>query len=410
MLQILIKEKSQLRQELIKYLKNCTDIKNEEIQEIPSNEVSDIKERVSRLLDESRRELTQLRKTEHLMKLYKKMVYPAANQLAPSKLQFGDSETVVGIKQFFNNYLQVLEKSVNEELDYNFNIHSGELGKKIEQFLGNLSELQTESKNKTDVLSIRPQDRTDFSQIMKQEISNYYQLLLKKIDLAFEFLEQELNSQLLNLNSENKSLLIDHNIDFNASAYITNVVKMDRPFEAVIPRKNWLDHIMGARKYQMLFIMIISTFGLSFLRQMKWFMVPTSFILIGFGIRSIIKNSKNETAEAKEREVIKAKELMKEEAKRIISDFNSKMKRVIGDHIRVQNSIISKSLDGSIGNSYQSMADQIDREKKQAITIQQKVESEEKAIQTLITKLETWQKNIELNLKKVSVEQEFSSN
>ncbi len=92
MLQILIKEKSQLRQELIKYQKNFTDIKSEEI---PSNEVSDIKERVSTLLDESRKELTQLRKTELLMYLYKKMVYPIANQLAPSKLQFGDSETVV---------------------------------------------------------------------------------------------------------------------------------------------------------------------------------------------------------------------------------------------------------------------------------------------------------------------------
>ncbi len=29
------------------------------------------------------------------MKLYKKMIYPPTNQLAPSKWQFGDSENVV---------------------------------------------------------------------------------------------------------------------------------------------------------------------------------------------------------------------------------------------------------------------------------------------------------------------------
>ncbi len=60
MLQIPIQEKSQLRQELIKYLKNCTDIKSEEI---PSKEASDIREKMSTLLDESRKEITQLRKT-----------------------------------------------------------------------------------------------------------------------------------------------------------------------------------------------------------------------------------------------------------------------------------------------------------------------------------------------------------
>ncbi len=325
-------------------------------------------------------------------KVFKRMVTGVLNSSALSRLQFMESDDVVMLKQYSTNFLQSVEKAINEELDFKLNINSGSFAKEITRFFDKLSELKLEKRLKSTVYMLHDKDKDKLIKLLKSSLQNYYLNLCKKLDYSYDDLQEELNQLFSNIFMSGNQIRIDHALDFNHSLFLSNLVKIERNFESLVARKNWMDHIIGARKYQMLFFMIVSTFGLSFLRQMKWFMVPVSLCLVSWGFYSIIKSNKTEEEENKQKELLKASELLKEETRRIISEFNSKIRRVFSDHLRAQSTIIQKVVDNAIITSFQKLTEKEDAKRKKATAIHQQLEIKEKEVQLLIVKLDNWLK------------------
>jgi hypothetical protein len=97
-------------------------------------------------------------------------------------------------------------------------------------------------------------------------------------------------------------------------------VVIQRPYKGEITRKGVMDFFMAARRYQMLFFMVFSAFGLSFIRSFTAFTIPAGMVLMAYGMLNVVNGAKRQRAEAEEKEMGKARETLRTELSRAMAD------------------------------------------------------------------------------------------
>jgi hypothetical protein len=113
-------------------------------------------------------------------------------------------------------------------------------------------------------------------------------------------------------------------------------VVWQRGYESDSMRHGFFEQLMMARRYLMILFMFLSAFGLSFLRSYTEIMIPLSILLLGVGALVVVQSAKRERHEQNAKELEKAKEAIRNEVRRILSDVQRGWSSAVSQYLSDQ--------------------------------------------------------------------------
>lgn len=128
-------------------------------------------------------------------------------------------------------------------------------------------------------------------------------------------------------------------------------VVIQRPYKGEITRKGIMDYFMAARRYAMLFFMILSAFGLSIVRQVKAFTIPATLVLMGYGMLNVIKGVRQQRAETEEKEMEKARDMLRSELSRAMADVQKKWDQTVSTFMTDQQNTALELIESAVRTS-----------------------------------------------------------
>ena len=143
-------------------------------------------------------------------------------------------------------------------------------------------------------------------------------------------------------------------------------ILLERMFKGELPRKGFYEYLMAARRYQMVAFMLLSAFGLSFLRRYREYMIPLTIVLLSVGGISIFHSVRRERTEGLAKEIEKAKDLLQAELTRIFNDIQRGWSTLISNHLKEQSVALMSQIESSTRHHYRHQID-IETEEKQRV-------------------------------------------
>jgi hypothetical protein len=128
-------------------------------------------------------------------------------------------------------------------------------------------------------------------------------------------------------------------------------VVIQRPYKGEITRKGVMDFFMAARRYQMLFFMVFSAFGLSFIRSFTAFTIPAGMVLMAYGMLNVVNGAKRQRAEAEEKEMGKARETLRTELSRAMADVQKIWDQTVSSFMTEQQNAALEHIESAVRTS-----------------------------------------------------------
>jgi len=128
-------------------------------------------------------------------------------------------------------------------------------------------------------------------------------------------------------------------------------VVIQRPYKGEITRKGVMDFFMAARRYQMLFFMVFSAFGLSFIRSFTAFTIPAGMVLMAYGMLNVVNGAKRQRAEAEEKEMGKARETLRTELSRAMADVQKIWDQTVSSFMTEQQNAALELIESAVRTS-----------------------------------------------------------
>lgn len=128
-------------------------------------------------------------------------------------------------------------------------------------------------------------------------------------------------------------------------------VTVQRPYKGEITRKGLMDFFMAARRYQMLFFMVFSAFGLSFIRSFTAFTIPAGMVLMAYGMLNVVNGARKQRAEAEAKELDKARDMLRSELSRAMSDVQKTWDQTVSTFMTDQQNSALELIESSVRTS-----------------------------------------------------------
>ena len=125
-------------------------------------------------------------------------------------------------------------------------------------------------------------------------------------------------------------------------------VVLQRRYAGELPRPGMFEYLMIARRYQILLFMFMSAFGLSFLRTYREFTIPVGVVLMLLGGFNVYNSVRRERHEGRRRELEKARELLRTDARRVLADGQRAWTSLVSQHLSDQVPLVTSQIDATI--------------------------------------------------------------
>ncbi|WP_020599949.1 hypothetical protein [Spirosoma panaciterrae] len=305
-----------------------------------------------------------------------------------------ESDPFSTLKAFMQQKLPQFEKDALDQLDAYFMPGTGRYWTDINPTIDSLTELETVQRAKTNLLRIDQNAINLFMKHVRRVIQRNLTQAFEPIRKGFETLEKELNDLATSKKLPPVSLFFTHLTENQLQPILDSAVRIDRAYEASINRKGFYEYAMAVRRYQMMFFMFASTFGVAAtIRTHLEVMIPLSLALMSYGIYSIRKTVMQERAEVQERELEKAHDTLREESRRISGEVQSRWRRQLSEYFKGQQTGLLRQLDDIAVAYQQQRVAEADDEQRRLRRVTQRYESLEKQLYTLTQALRNWQRN-----------------
>lgn len=253
-----------------------------------------------------------------------------------SKTQISTYDLAAEIKNLIQTQTTQLEKGILNDLENQTKPQVGEFSLKVEQLSENIGELETIKGSRRNQLKI-PKDIEEKSMMA---VENHFMDLghrqlvsirdaLKNLERDFDKLCQKHAIPTFSLNTK---FLTDQPL----KVIVASALRWERPYLGEAPVKGFYEYFMAMRKYQMVFFMLVSSLGLSFMRNLRAYMIPLTILLFGFGAYNVHKAVEQESEENEEKEINKAKDSLRQEIKRMGTEITRQWAKTINDFLKGQ--------------------------------------------------------------------------
>jgi hypothetical protein len=301
------------------------------------------------------------------------------------------------VKTTINNQFSQLEKAINDSFESYARPVTGDYSKLTESIAEKLEQFEEIIKSKKKVLNIPKSFTNHFlAEIRKSILDQGHQHLIFMRDSIRET-ESELNDYCEKNGIPALSLNLKYLTDATLLELLDSAIRIEKDYEGKLPQKGFYEYFMAMRKYQMLFFMVASTFGLSFLRNrsMMMYTLPLTIILMAWGGYSVYKTVNEEAEDLKETELANAKDVLKNESKRIVSEVSRTWLRTLTDHLRNQSSSSLMSIENTIKDYFSKKNAEDEEEKKKVQRQMQGIDNSERKMVNVVRAKETHLRNIQ---------------
>jgi hypothetical protein len=257
----------------------------------------------------------------------------------------------------------------------------GTVAKRLDENLAGLGGLESEKRAKSTSYRIPEQFETSYTNTVRDALTKQVQSDLLAMQDLFRILQGEIERQMVSLGGPPLTLcfrLIDED---RVTRLLQSTIVFQRSYHSELIRHGFFEYAMMARRYLMILFMIISAFGLSFLRGYREFMIPASILLLSIGGMMVFRSVNRERGEVMEKELEKARESLRAESKRIFSDVQRAWSGLISQHLTDQSQVAISQIEASIRSAQAQRGNDLGEEKLRLQRQLQTLENAERKLQ-----------------------------
>lgn len=264
-----------------------------------------------------------------------------------------DSDGIRELKQRISSVGTEFETGIQNRHDELFKPNIGVLWNKYQERAEELVELKEEKQAKKTISTIDDEFIEAYLGELRMDIRSELTTdvlmiddMLKDIrrDIQKAYNERGISSQLPQQPISLRESL-DRSLDI--------AVRIDRPYRGESSKSGFYEYMMAIRRYQMIFWMMASSFGLSFGPGMREIMLPISIILLSVGGYFVVTGTKKERADTKEKELMRAKESLFSETKRMFNEVQRDWMSRIKDTIKMNINTLILEFEGKLKHRHE---------------------------------------------------------
>jgi hypothetical protein len=320
----------------------------------------------------------------------KKSISQQKLKLIPDTRSQNSGELLNKIKQMGQQYSSNFEKGIIAKTELFTQSPQADLKKVITDFQAKV-EFHEEIKSKNIELTLGASYQNDLLTHIQAMIHSKCHSDLNIFADTLHLFEKEIEALCeengIVFQRPNLKYLTPNEVDY----FISQTLSKKIDYSGSAPNKGLYEYFSAARKFQMVFFMMASVFGVSgVIRQYQYISIPLSIVLLGYGIISVSKTVTKEREENQETELKSASEAIDKWIKDVGTDLNRNWIKTLTDAFKNQIQTLTIETESIVKTVLTSKANESDEErKKQQKTIQlfdqneRKLESVNRNIQNL---------------------------
>jgi hypothetical protein len=180
---------------------------------------------------------------------------------------------------------------------------------------------------------------------------------------------------------------------------IRSCLRIETPYQGNYTKKNFRSMIFEMRSFSMMFLLLLSSFGINQYiaknESAKQIVFICSLTLIVVGILVSIAKAQDVKDERLEDEIKKARERIYSEIKRAVSEFISEWKNFILSHFKTEMADISAETDRLIREDTKKKSENVMAERLKLNQLSQVLDTKDRNYQELLRKCESWKLQID---------------
>lgn len=275
----------------------------------------------------------------------------ATAQQKTAKLQLGGSnlaEVVADIRVRIQRTLADFEKSIQEGVAELFLPQIGSLSMKVEDRLSEIVDLERTIGEKSIQLRLLPKDEAALLNLIGEAIRTRAYADLRSFRDVMELISNDVDRTLTAAGAPPVTLRHAQVPDSRVNRVLDSAVRFDRTYRGELPKEGLQEYLQQSRKYQGLLLTIVSATGASFIPGIRMYTAALSVMLLVVGVVSVWRSLPKERAENLAREVEKARDLLRGEAKRIFSEAERGWTSAISDALRDEQATVLLQFEAAI--------------------------------------------------------------
>ncbi len=270
-----------------------------------------------------------------------------AQRSVPSSPALMNVEIVAEVRSNIQRHVAELMRGLDERLHVALS-PAGALSHAIEQALGRIGRIEHSPRIRTTVTRLSEDDEREFLAALRRAIVNHGLVDLTAVRDLVRLVEQETAERIGSDMASTVRVSIEPLSDdrLNRIAHVS--VGLSRHYQGELPKPGFFEYLMIARRYQMVLVMFLSSFGLSSVRSLRHLMIPVGVLLLSLGALNVARTVRRDRIESRQRELERARDLLRAEARRMLQEFQRLWPDVISQHLQDQWPPMVASIERSI--------------------------------------------------------------
>ena len=276
----------------------------------------------------------------------------ATAQQKTAKLQMGGgnlAEVVADIRVRIQRTLADFEKSVQEGVAELFLPQIGSLSQQVEARLAAIDSLERTIGEKSIQLRLHPKDEADLLRLIGDGIRNRAYADLRSFRDVLELISNDVDRTLESAGAPPVTLRHAQVPDSRVNRVLESSVRFDRAYRGDLPKEGWQEWMQQARKeVGVLSILLVGAMNL--FPQIRTSVAGRglSGLLLAIGAWRVYRALPRERAESMAREIEKARDVLRSEAKRIFSEAERGWTSAISDALRDEQATVLLQFEAAI--------------------------------------------------------------
>ena len=316
----------------------------------------------------------------------KKFIFQQQISLLQQTTNNTTTEWLQGLKAQVGKYFTDYEKGVKTKIEDITRPQTGLLWNEFEDRVNSLDKLDKIDKAKMTEVRISKEFEVDFLGTIYKRLYSYFSNDLKSLSDLYKEISSNVETELKQIGITLLPYYFNHLTDKAITKILDSSVRIDRPYKNETPRKGAYEYFMAVRRYQIVFIMLFSTFGVA-LASFKQYMIPVTIVLLAIGGYFVWKSVTEEREDTAAKELERAKESLRTEYKRILSESQREWMTTLSDHQKEQVTHLVNSLEKQTKDFSAKKATLQSEQKKLVSRQAQGVDLKQKVIQESIKRL-----------------------
>lgn len=227
----------------------------------------------------------------------------------------------------------------------------GSLWREIDAAAGALDRFDSVKKPKVDAVTIPADFQQPLIDRIKEVLGGVCRSSLVELHDFLRDIKEKVERTLEERGGPPVVLHFQHLPKDRVDTVLQRAVVIQRPYKGEITRKGVMDFFMAARRYQMLFFMVFSAFGLSFIRSFTAFTIPAGMVLMAYGMLNVVNGARKQRAEAEEKELDKARDLLRSELSRAMSEVQKSWDQTVSTFMGDQQNAALELIENAVRSS-----------------------------------------------------------